>query len=1036
MANERLDRFTKLLKEIFELDKSDLDFGIYRVMNLRKTQIETFLTERLPQMVQETLAPFAQGSKEEIRAQMTQIEESVAGMGMTVDTLPDTAPMKQTYIALQKQLAEGADLAALETDVYSALYSFFNRYYEEGDFISKRRYKEGVYAIPYEGEEVKLYWANQDQYYIKTSENFKDYSFVFDGITVHFRLVDATTEQNNNKENKDSKRTFMLFTEDEENYPGIKTFEYNAEASEIIIRFVYDIPEDKKKKYAEENYAAITQWLLSQRRAELNPLIAPIPTGKGKDTTTLLEKHLKGYVAKNSFDYFIHKDLRGFLTRELDFFIKSEVMHLEDLDTGSEARVETYLAKIKAIKRVGKIIIDFLAQIEDFQKKLWLKKKFVVETNWCITLDKIDESFWPEIIANKAQIDEWSATYAIDEVEGWSNPPTVDFLRQNQNLIIDTKHFSNTFKYALLESIPNLDEQTDGVMLHSDNFQALRMLQKRYAGKVNYCYIDPPYNTDSAPILYKNGYRDSSWLTLLSDRIEQSQSLLADRSIYTVAIDDTEVHRLSLMLSQKFSNHRISPITVVHNPKGSPTKDFNRTHEYAIFITEEGAKNCIARILEENDTPRKMRRWGENSKRTERRLSFYPIYIKNGKIVDIGAVPDDDYHPVGKNEIQPNGTIAVWPIDQDGVERRWNFGLDTIRDNLDRIAVIKDDDGVFDLFVTHEMTVPKTVWKGGEYDAGSYGNTLLSNILGKKLFDFPKSIHTLTRCVQLATADNDNALVLDFFAGSGTTGHAIINYNRNKSDSHRKFVLVEMGEYFTTVTKPRIQKVAYAPDWKDGKPQQRDSGVSQIIKYMRLESYEDALSNIELSDNGGMMASLLGEEYLIHYMVELESRGSLLDIEAFSNPFAYTMKITEKNECKERGIDLCETFNYLIGLTVTSQSAISYFLSKPAENPAYEGAVDLVSDISGQYAFRQIEGTLPDGRRVLVIWRTVTDDVISSNAALDAYFTTYRKNAQDRKYDVIFVNGDSNLENLRRSNEGWTVQMTEIEFKKRMFEEV
>lgn len=238
MANERLDRFTKLLKEIFELDKSDLNFGIYRVMNLRKTQIEEFLTQRLPQMVQVTLTPFVQGSKEEIRAQMTQIEENVAAMGMTVDTLPDTAPMKQKYIQLQKQLTEGTDLAALETDVYSALYSFFNRYYDDGDFISKRRYKEGVYAIPYEGEEVKLYWANQDQYYIKTSENFRDYTFVFDGISVHFRLVDATTEQNNNKESKDSKRTFMLFTEDEENYPGIKTFEYNAEVAEIVIRLI------------------------------------------------------------------------------------------------------------------------------------------------------------------------------------------------------------------------------------------------------------------------------------------------------------------------------------------------------------------------------------------------------------------------------------------------------------------------------------------------------------------------------------------------------------------------------------------------------------------------------------------------------------------------------------------------------------------------------------------------------------------------------------------------------------------------------
>lgn len=162
------------------------------------------------------------------------------------------------------------------------------------------------------------------------------------------------------------------------------------------------------------------------------------------------------------------------------------------------------------------------------------------------------------------------------------------------------------------------------------------------------------------------------------------------------------------------------------------------------------------------------------------------------------------------------------------------------------------------------------------------------------MFDFPKSIYTLTRCIQLATDSNNDALVLDFFAGSGTTGHAVINYNRNHAESNRKFILVEMGEYFSSVTKPRIQKIIYAPDWKNGKPQQRDRGMSQIVKYMRLESYEDALSNIEFSNNAGQLTSLFDEDYLIHYMVDFESRGSLLDVDAFSNPFAYTMKITEK----------------------------------------------------------------------------------------------------------------------------------------------
>ncbi len=200
-------------------------------------------------------------------------------------------------------------------------------------------------------------------------------------------------------------------------------------------------------------------------------------------------------------------------------------------------------------------------------------------------------------------------------------------------------------------------------------------------------------------------------------------------------------------------------------------------------------------------------------------------------------------------------------------------------------------------------------------------------------------------------------------------------------------------------------------------------------------SYEDALSNIELSDNGNQWASLLGDEYIIRYMFTMESRDSLLNVEKFSNPFAYSMKITEKNECKSRLVDLIETFNYLIGLTVSRRSNISYYLSKPAANPVYEGAVELVSDINGEYAFCQVEGLLPDGRRALVIWRTVTENIIASNAALDAYFTTARKNAEDRKYDLIFVNGDSNLESLRGNNEDWTVRMIEIEFKKCMFEE-
>ena len=432
--------------------------------------------------------------------------------------------------------------------------------------------------------------------------------------------------------------------------------------------------------------------------------------------------------------------------------------------------------------------------------------------------------------------------------------------------------------------------------------------------------------------------------------------------------------------------------------------------------------------------PRKMRRWGENSLRTERKLSFYPIYVKNNKIIGVGEVPPDDFHPKSRNITQDDGSIAIYPIDQNGIERRWNFGLDTIKENLSRIAIIKVDN-TWDLFLTHEMTIPKTVWKGGEYDAGSYGNTLLSNILGQKMFDFPKSIHTVTKCIDLSTHDNHDAIVLDFFAGSGTTGHAVVNLNRLDENGHRKYILVEMGNYFDTVTKPRMQKVIYSADWKDGKPQSRNTGVSHIMKYMKLESYEDALSNISLDEKKHSMFDLFGEDYLIHYMLDIEAEGSLLDIDAFRTPFEYKLKITENNETRERNVDIVETFNYLIGLTVHTSGATAYFNAVMDDNGEYEGAVRLVKDNRGTYGFKQIEGTLPDGKRALIIWRTISDDLVESNAALDAYFTKHRINPQDREYDIIYVNGDNNLQNISTDEDTFKVQMTELEFKKRMFEE-
>lgn len=130
--------------------------------------------------------------------------------------------------------------------------------------------------------------------------------------------------------------------------------------------------------------------------------------------------------------------------------------------------------------------------------------------------------------------------YAIDEAEGWTNPPSIDFLRLNQNLIIDTKHFSNTFIFKLLESIPDLDEQTIGLLINGDNYHAIRLLQKVYGNSIRCTYIDPPYNSPSSEVLYKNSYKHSAWLTLMHSRLIEGQRLQSEDGAVVIAIDKYE----------------------------------------------------------------------------------------------------------------------------------------------------------------------------------------------------------------------------------------------------------------------------------------------------------------------------------------------------------------------------------------------------------------------------------------------------------------------------------------------------------------
>jgi adenine-specific DNA-methyltransferase len=432
--SQKFEKLKTLLLELFQLDKPDLDFGIYRVMHAKSAEVTQFLDKDLLPQINAAFGQYKTADKAEIESELAKVIAGIEAASMDPAQSPKVSD-------LRARLAnEAVDIGTLESEVYDHLFSFFRRYYDQGDFLAKRVYKPGVYAIPYEGEEVTLHWANKDQYYIKTSEYLSDYAFRLrpdddqQPMRVHFRLVDATEgEHGNVKAAEGQSRVFILAASGESGCDFMAE-EEGEQGKELAIHFQYrpatlnDWPEDerdgKKKPPVQKDLSALAaKRVLAVADGSLTPWILelgkPHVTAGGEKTDySRLDVHLKRYTARNTFDYFIHKDLGTFLRRELDFYIKNEVMHLDDVENETVPRVEQYLSKIKVIRKIAEKIIAFLAQLEDFQKKLWQKKKFVVETTWCITVGCIPEDFYAEICANEAQHQEWVELFAIDQIKG------------------------------------------------------------------------------------------------------------------------------------------------------------------------------------------------------------------------------------------------------------------------------------------------------------------------------------------------------------------------------------------------------------------------------------------------------------------------------------------------------------------------------------------------------------------------------------------------------------------------------------------
>jgi adenine-specific DNA-methyltransferase len=416
--------------------------------------------------------------------------------------------------------------------------------------------------------------------------------------------------------------------------------------------------------------------------------------------------------------------------------------------------------------------------------------------------------------------DSWDKSRLIEEIQKLSS-------RKKYGLVWEDK--PEDVVEQCKEQLPVLEEVEDRVIekdssdtmnyiIEGDNYHALSVLNYTHAGKVDVIYIDPPYNTGAKDWKYNNDYvdsedpwRHSKWLSMMDKRLKFAKSLLKKQGALIVAIDDYEVATLGLLLDELFPNFVKDIIIVKHHPQGAGSNTISRTHEYAYILTPEGV-GIPGRVEQAKKGKWSLRRsgQGENNWRAYRPNQFFAVLVdeKKGEVVGVDeALEKGQKYPLDNTE---SSLKRIYPIDTSGRERVWRYNRETMSRLIQEkkieytgkgnLVVLKDKVTLAPIF---------SIWDDSKYNAGIGGSGLLTKIMGEaNTFPYPKSIHTVYEMIAMFIRYNKQASVVDFFAGSGTTGHAVLELNK-ADGGRRRFILCTNNEngIAEEVTYPRIKKV-------------------------------------------------------------------------------------------------------------------------------------------------------------------------------------------------------------------------------------
>ncbi|MDC1502487.1 site-specific DNA-methyltransferase [Gammaproteobacteria bacterium] len=374
-------------------------------------------------------------------------------------------------------------------------------------------------------------------------------------------------------------------------------------------------------------------------------------------------------------------------------------------------------------------------------------------------------------------------------------------------------------------------DSTNNIFIEGDNLDALALLQEAYLKKIKLIYIDPPYNTGTN-LIYKNDYSirgkeyleqigalseegerleanpltngrfHSDWLSMIYSRLKISKRLLADDGVLVCAIDENEFSNLSIVIKEIFGEggYCHDYVSVVHNPRGQQGTNFSYVNEYLIFVYPKESKKYLADFKKNEIDVRNLRDSGTESDRTDAKNCFYPFIVKGDKIIGVGDVPDDIFHPNSPNIEQSDGSFQVWPISESGEEKKWRYARQSVDKIIEKLHP-KMGRTTIQINYHKDTGTIKSVWSEPKYDSSEYGSKLLDKLVPGAGFTYPKSLWAVYDCIYAATAFDKNAIILDFFAGSSTTAHAVMEMNAING-GNRRFIMIQAPQTCEANSKP------------------------------------------------------------------------------------------------------------------------------------------------------------------------------------------------------------------------------------------